>query len=195
MSLAAIALRTSLAALLLGALACATGPDVETAVYETADGVLVVETVELEAKVVAVDATTREVRLQPPHGKERVFHAGPDVVNFPQIQVGDVVRAVVVDQLAVVLVPGGAPESVGAGAAVALAPEGAKPGVITAETAEITGTVIAIDEHEHTLTLQFVDGSVEEVKVAKSRDLSQVSLGDSVRARVTQAVAIAVEKP
>jgi hypothetical protein len=79
--------------------------------------------------------------------------------------------------------------------AVALAPEGAKPGGFMANTVETTATIVAIDGHEHTLTLEFLDGSVQEVDVAKHRDLSQLSLGDSIRIQLTEALAIEVVKP
>lgn len=192
---AAAPLRALFLSSLLLAAACAMGPQVETTVYERPDGVLVVDTVQLEATVVAIDATRREVRLKPRGGKEETFKAGPEVVNFQQIRVGDVVRAVVVEALAVTLVPGGEPESVGTGAAVALAPQGAKPGVVMADTIEVTGTVTAIDGHEHTLTVQFPDGTFETIRVAKHRDLSKVALGDSLRMQLTKGVAISVEKP
>lgn len=44
------------------------------------------------------------------------------------------------------------------------------------------------------MTLEFVDGSVESFKVGKHIDLSKVSLDDSVRVQVSEAVAIAFEK-
>jgi hypothetical protein len=186
-------LATSLALLLVAA--CASGPKVQTQVYERPDGVIVVETLELEATVTAINATTREIRLQPRHGDEQVVTADEAMVNFGQVRVGDTVRAVLVEQLAVNLVPGGSPESADGAAAVALAPEGAKPGLLTVDTVEITGTIVAIDGHDHTVVLQFLDGSTQEIQVAKHRDLSQVGLGDSVRIQLTEAVAILVETP
>ena len=45
------------------------------------------------------------------------------------------------------------------------------------------------------MTLQFLDGRVREINVGKNRDLTQVGLGDSVRIRLTEALAIAVVKP
>jgi len=44
------------------------GPKVETATYEAADGAIVVQTVELVATIEAVDATKREIRINPKHG-------------------------------------------------------------------------------------------------------------------------------
>ena len=60
---------------------------------------------------------------------------------------------------------------------------------------ELTGTIVGIDSHEHTVTLELIDGSTREIKVAKHRDLSKVALGDSVRVTLTEAAAIRVETP
>jgi len=174
--------------------ACQTGPKVETEVYERDDGVIVVESVKLEATVTAIDAQKRQLTLKPKYGDAKVFKADKDDVNFGQIQVGDVVHAVVVEEFAVTIIKGGAPESVGEAAAVAVAGEGEKPGVVMAATTEVTGTIVAIDAHEHTVSLEFLDGKTRTVKVGKHRDLSELKLGDSVRIQLTEALAISVEK-
>jgi hypothetical protein len=177
------------------ATACAMGPKVETEVYERPDGVIVVETVQLQATVTAVDARTREVTLKPKYRKALVVKADKAVVNFGQIRVGDEVHVIVADEIAVTLIRGGAAESVGEAAAVGLAPLGAKPAIVMADTVEVTGTIIAIDAHAHSVTLEFVDGSTKEIKVGKHRDLSKVGLGDSVRVTLTEVVAISIESP
>jgi hypothetical protein len=174
---------------------CQTGPKVETVVEEGPEGVVVVQTVRTQATVVAIDARARTVRLQPRRGDPKTFRVGEGAVNFEQVQVGDEVHAVVIHETAISLVPGGAAPSVGGAAAVALAPEGARPGGVMANTIEATATIVAIDGHEHTLTLKFLDGRVQEVDVAKHRDLSTLALGDSVRIQLTEALAIQVVKP
>jgi hypothetical protein len=177
------------------ATACAMGPKVETEVYERPDGVIVVETLHLQATVTAVDAAKREVTLKPKYGETQVVKADEAVANFNQIRVGDEVNVVIADEVAVTLIRGGAPQSVGEAEGVALAPLGAKPGVVMVDAVEVTGTIIAIDGHEHTVTLELLDGSTREIKVGKHRDLSKVALGDSVRVTLTEAVAISVETP
>jgi hypothetical protein len=177
------------------ATACQTGPKVETTVTEKPGGLLVVQTIEHTAKVVAIDAINRKVTLQAHRGDPEVVKVGEGAVNFENIRVGDEVRAVVIEETAVNLVPGGAPESLGAATAVSLAPEGGRPGAVVADTIETTATVVGIDSHAHTVTLQFVDGRVREMNVGKNRDLSKVGLGDSVRIQFTEAIAISVTKP
>ncbi len=176
-------------------LACQTGPKVVTEVKEGPGGVVVVQTVRMQATVVAIDATNRTVRLQPRRGEPKTFRVGEGAVNFQQVRVGDQVYATVIEETAVTLVPGGTPPGVGAAAAVALAPEGAMPGAVMASSVEAVATVVAIDGHEHTVTLEFLDGRIQEVHVGKHRDLSNVGLGDSVRVQITEAVAISVVRP
>jgi len=180
-------------ALLALTFACSHGPKVETEVIEQPDGVVVVDTLELEATVVAIDAATREIRLKPRHGDEEAFTAGPEMVNFDQVRVGDTVHAVVIEATAITLVSGGSAEVAAQSKAVVLAPRGAKPGGVTVDAVEVLGTVVAIDGHDHTVTVQFATGLTDVLQVGKHRDLSQIALGDSIRFRMTEAIAISVE--
>jgi hypothetical protein len=68
------------------------------------------------------------------------------------------------------------------------------PGGVVAATSEITATVTAVDAKARKVMLQFVDGTSDIVTVGKAVDLSKVSTGDSVTARLTESIAIAVEK-
>src|SRR5271169_2886555 len=76
---------------------CSSTPEGEGATMVVAEkgvpGGSVVETYKVTATVTAVDAATRKVTLVTPDGKKNTVTAGPDVVNFSQIQVGDQVKA------------------------------------------------------------------------------------------------------
>ena len=171
------------------------GPKGETETYETANGAIVVQSIELVASVEGIDARKRELTLNPRHGRTRVVKVGEQAVNFDQIQVGDEVHVELVEATAVELVPGGVPESFGELAAVGLAPVGDKPALKAVDTRALTATIVGIDGPDHELTLEFVDGSTDTFKVSKKIDLSEVTLGDSVGILVTDAIAIAVVKP
>ncbi len=177
------------------AVACQSGPRVTTTVERTSEGVVSVQTVEMVATVEAIDATNRTVRLRPRRGEPRTIKVGEWDENFANTRIGDEVHAVYVEETAITLVRGGTADSVGAGQVVKLAPRGGKSGIIVAESIEATAKIVAIDGHNHTVTLEFLDGRTREVDVAKERDLSDVALGDSVRVVLTDAVAISVVKP
>ena len=103
-------------------------------------------------------------------------------------------RATVTERIAVNLSKDRAPASAGVGAAVVLAPKGAMPGGVVAGTAEVSATVTAVDVNARKVTLKFVDGSTDTVTVGKAVDLTKVSAGDTVTARMSESIAIAVER-
>ena len=78
---------------------------------------------------------------------------------------------------------------------MALAPKGAKPGGLVAQTTQITARVEAIDRTERTATLRFEDGSTKTFPVRDDIDLSRRKVGEQVVFRVTEMIAIRVEKP
>jgi len=170
-------------------------PAADTTAIKTQRGGAVVETYTTNATVTAVDAQNRKVTLAGSDGRKSTYKADKQVVNFDQIKVGDQVNATFVEEVAVFLSRDQAPPGLAEGTAVALAPKGAKPGIVMADTVEVAATVQKIDVTQRQVTLGFVDGSSKTVKVGKGVDLESINRGDDVTAQVTEAVAIAVEKP
>lgn len=166
-----------------------------SATQEGVPGGVFVETYKVTATVTGVDSKTRKVTLTTPDGDKTVFKAGPEVVNFDQIRVGDKVHVTAVDQLVVFLRKSGAPQGDGRVTTVALAPKGAKPGVLMADTIEVTAKVTSIDLAHHKATLLFPNGKSKTFTARKDVDLSKVSIGEEVVIRTTEAIAITVEKP
>lgn len=158
-------------------------------------GGVIVQTSQVTATVKAIDADTRKVTLEGPDGKDMVVKCGPDVVNFPQIKIGDQVTATVTERLVVAMASDASSLGDGAAAGVALAPVGAKPGGVVAATEQITATVVAIDLKHHKATLEFPDGSQKTVAVRPDIDLTQRAVGDKVVIQATESVAIAVASP
>ena len=158
-------------------------------------GGIFVETYKNTATVTAIDAASRKVTLVTPDGRMDSFKAGPEVINFDQIQVGDQVKATVTERVAVYMAKDNPPASEGEAALVALAPKGAKPGALMANTVQVIAKVTAIDLKHHKATLRFPDGTTKKVAVRNDVDLTQRKVGEEVVIRVTEAVAISVEKP
>jgi hypothetical protein len=167
---------------------------VETTIIETPTGAEVIEIIQITGTVVGINYDTRQVVLLGPAGREITYKVDKGAVNFDQIKVRDLVKATITERLAVNLNKDKAPASAGVAATVVLAPKGAAPGGVVAGTSEVTATVTNVDAKTRKVTLQFVDGSSETVKVGKAIDLSKVSPGDSVTARLSESIAIAVEK-
>jgi hypothetical protein len=148
------------------------------------------------ATVESVDKDKRTVTLKTAEGQTRTIHLGKEAINFDQIKAGDQVRATLAEEVAISLDKSGAAPSATGERVVALAPKGGKPGMLIADSEQLTAKIESIDASKRTVTLA-VPGSDKprQVKVAPKVDLTQLKAGDDVTARVTKALAIVVEKP
>lgn len=149
------------------------------------------------ATVEAVDASKRTVTLKTSGGTTKTIHLGPECVNFGQIKVGDQVRTTLAEEVAVSVRKAAeepAPAEV-AGTVVALAPKGAKPGAFISDTDIVTAKIKSIDAAKDTITLTEADGGTRTVKAGPNVEISGLKEGDEVVARITQAMAIVVQKP
>ena len=158
-------------------------------------GGVLIGTYQETATVTAIDREKRKVTLVGRDGTMGVFKAGPNVVNFDQIQIGDQVKATVTQELVVFVRKSGEPSSDGGMTTIALNPAGEKPGALVADTLEVTAKVTAIDLKKHKATLQFTDGSSKTFSVRPDVDLTKQKVGQEVVIRTTDAVAITVTKP
>ena len=147
------------------------------------------------ATVEAIDAANRMVTLRATDGTLNIYKLGPEVRNFDQIEVGDQVKTTVVESLAIFVRNPGEPANDGERSVVALAPRGAKPGVVMAETSEITAKVESVDADARTVTVRGPEGKIRTFAVAPDINLAAVKKGDDVVVRYTQAIAITVETP
>ena len=158
-------------------------------------GGVVIDTYQITAKVAAVDHAKRQYTLVTPDGKKTQYKAGPEVTNFDQVREGDRVKATVTEQLVVRVREKGETPSDGESSLVALAPKGEKPGVVMADTVEVTARVKSVDLNNHKATLEFPNGTTKTVAVRPDVKLSSTDVGREIVIRTTEAVAIHVEKP
>ena len=162
---------------------------------EGVPGGVTVNTVEVSAKVTAIDTANRKVTLLGPDGDTFTARIGPEAVNFDQVRVGDMVNVTLTEELVVFLDEEGASAPDGSAAMVALAPKGTQPGGVVATTTQVTGTVMAIDKTNRSATLKFDDGSQKAFPVRDDIDLSLRKVGEKVVFQITEMIAISVEKP
>ena len=159
-------------------------------------GAVLVDAVTVTATVSAIDSAKRAVALRLPDGTTRTVKVGNEVRNFDQMKVGDQVSATYVEELALFVRKSDAPPSVDESDTIALAPKGAKPGIATVSTTEITAKVEAIDYAKRTLTLKGIEGNTKSFKVGPNvQRFNEIKKGDNVVLRYSEAVAITVEKP
>jgi hypothetical protein len=173
-------------------------PEVETSRITYTKGVpggMIVQTVKMTATVAAIDQAKRTATLLGSDGKKYVLKVGPQAVNFHQVRVGDLVNATVTQKIAAHLDKENTAPADGSTAVVAQAGKGDQPGGLAAETTQITGKIIAIDTSNRTVTVRFEDDTTQTAPIRKDVELSRLKVGEQLVFRVTDMVAIWIEKP
>lgn len=159
-------------------------------------GETVVNAIQTTNTVLAIDTAHRRVTLKNNlTGKVRQYKAGPQVVNFNQLKIGDVVHATVVERMSLFLRPNLASQSLSASALVVRGVAGAQPGVVGVETVDFTAKILDINNWLDQVTLQGVDGLTRTVSVGECVNLADFNVGDQITVRITEALAILIDKP
>ena len=166
-----------------------------SAVVEGVPGGVFASTIEVNAKVTAIDKESREVTIKGADGETLTTVLGPEAVNFDRIEEGDLVKATVSEEIIIYLGDAESVASDGGATLLAGAPVGEKPGMIVADTEKTTATVTAIDQEHQQATLKFSDGTTETVPVRPDIDLSQYDVGEQVVFETTYLVIIEVLNP
>jgi len=157
-------------------------------------GGVAVQVYELEATVTAINKAARWLTLMSRDGIKQTVQVGPEVVNFDQVRVGDKLRVQATQELVVHMADSNEPALDEGATLVALAPKGAKPGGVMAQTMQVTATITAIDDQKRTATLRFDDGSTRTFPVRSDVDLSKRKVGEKVVFTITEAVALGLTK-
>ena len=183
---------------ILALTSCSTEPKVDSAILTAMQpgvpGGVLLQTYKVTVTVAGVDKATRQVTLVAKNGIQETVKVGPQVANFAQIEVGDQVKATVTEQLVIFVRKPAEPSGDRSAAAVALAPLGAKPGAVDANTVEVTAKVASIDVKHQKATLEFPDGTSKTFKVRKDVDLTKQNVGAEVVIRSSDVLAISLEK-
>lgn len=150
------------------------------------------ETSSVSARVESVDLKTRLVTLRNAEGQLFSFFAGEEVVNLPQVRVGDTVTVAYANVVKVRMAESGEywDESV---SEVARAMPGSKPGAIVGNEDTFTATIEAIDKRLGTVSLRMPDGSLKTVKAKDPANLDKAGVGDTLVITTSEAVGITVE--
>ena len=166
--------------------------NVTTATAEGIAGGIIQASERVTATVVEINQSERTFVLQDDAGHRRQIAAPAEMINFPQLKVGDVVDAeVTIETLIYVADAADVPADGGEGLAVAAA-EGEKPGVLAAQQEQISATVIAVDVENHSATLELADGSLRTVPVRRDIDLSPLAIGKKVVIITSTALAVSI---
>jgi len=152
------------------------------------------DAVQIQGKVKSIDKQNRSVVVVGPQGKEVALALGPQVRNFDQIKVGDLVTLTYAQAVALELrksVNGGKLGQPIVSEETMRAAPGAKPAGAVERTVTLTANVTKIDQKTQMVTLKGPNRTVE-LKVKDPAMLQKVKVGDQVDATITEAVAIEV---
>jgi Cu/Ag efflux protein CusF len=142
-----------------------------------------------------VDLKTREVSLRGEDNRLETIKVGPDARNLEQLKVGDRVTLKYYQALAIFIAPPGEQPSRSETSDVQRAPVGSKPGGRATNVVEATAKIEALDLQKRTATIRGPRGNVHTLKVGDEVRLDKVQVGDLVKVRYTEAVAVSVDKP
>ena len=168
---------------------------VAVAFTEGVPGGVIVGTIDMSAKVTAIDKIKRSVTLMVSDGEKISTVVGPEAVNFDQVMVGDMLNITLTSEMVVYLDDAGLSGPDGSVGMIAGAPKGNKPAGLVVDATQATATVTAIDTINRTATVQFEDGSSQTLPVRDDIDLSIRAIGEKVVFQSTKTIAIAVKTP
>ena len=176
---------------------CANAQEAEMVEVEAnKKGFKVIDVVVMQARVQAINVNERIVILADDAGNVQTVEVDPEVKNFDQIALGDIVTVEYFESVALFL---GSPDDKPGESAtqvVQTAEKGERPAMVAIDVVEIIATVEAIDKENRKVKLKGADGNVVTVKVDPSMgDLENIKVGDTVHARYTEAVAVSVTEP
>ena len=188
-------LMATIPALMLAVAGYAEDPSASPSAKADAKGAIEVNAITKTAKVTAVDPAKRTVTLVNPNGITNTYELGKKVRNFDQIKVGDEVKATLLEAVAVAVSKSNAAPDASGRDLVAVAPKGAMPGVIMAKTRQISAKIVSLDSEARTVTVEGPAGGTPTIKVGPKVNMNELQKGDDVTLRVTDALALRVEKP
>jgi predicted RNase H-like nuclease len=169
------------------------GASVATAAAKAPGERIAAAEVEVRARVVELDLARRTAVLRGPRGQLVTVDVPPEVKNFDQVRVGDMLVIRYLTAVAARIEPASASgirERVESQAA-ASASAGAQPAAGATRTVEVLAVVESLNRVARTLTLRGAKRTVR-VNVPEGVDLTRIKQGDEVRAVFTEAVVLSV---
>jgi len=166
----------------------------DVTITATAPGTGVAERVaQIIASVEAVDSAKRTVTLKGPAGDIVTLPVGPEVQNFDQIRVGDLVVVRYLEALTLELEKRGTAKRERTERDVSeRASPGERPAAIEAHEVHVVADVIAVEPLTQTVRLRGPTRVVD-LRVHDPEQFKLVAVGDQVEAPYTEAVAISVK--
>lgn len=155
----------------------------------------VVDTMTMQAKVLDINYKKREVKLLIPGGSVLKTKVDESAVNFDQVKKGDIVNAMITEELVFQLASSEEELKDHAEVIAVLSEEGEMPAGIIAAAARVSATITSIDVESHTVKLTFKDGTTKTVPVREDVPMDSAKVGDHVVIDMFEAVVISINHP
>ncbi|MGF6597264.1 Cu/Ag efflux protein CusF [Paraburkholderia sp. GAS448] len=169
-------------------------PESHVEVMKSPGKAVIKGTTRVTATVQDIDPATRTVVLKGANGKVVEVQVGDEARNFDQLKVGDVVKAVYKESLALSLKKNGdGMSSASETPSMERTPPGAKPGGTVGREVKVLADVVGVNTKTKTVTLKGPKGNTVDLKVEDPAQLANIKTGDQVEAVYTEALAISVE--
>jgi hypothetical protein len=149
---------------------------------------------EVSATVEAIDTENRLLSLRGPSGTATIL-AGPEIINFPQIHVGDEVKVKYTAAVAAKITKSKETPTTKLDTRMDTAPAGSKPSASVGATISTTVQIESVDTSFDTVTFKRADGFVRTIAPASpegKKFIRTLKKGDMVDVSYTEALAISV---
>lgn len=169
----------------------------ETTLIEKSDKSVVLSgTVVMTATIQALNVKERIVVLADAEGNVRIVEVIPEVNNFDQLAIGDVVTSEFYESVALQIAEPDAKPMETEGITVVSAPRGAKPGVVKIKIISEIVEVVGVNRKYNILRYRAPGKQVAILKVdPKVSTMTNLKPGKKILVTRTEAVAISVQKP
>lgn len=148
-----------------------------------------------QATIVGLDRAGRTLTVQRQSGETRTLKAGPDVVRFDELAVGDVIQVQYRQDLELEAQPPGTPDvPMSSGATVGRNDRDKAPGAEASAGVQGTVVVTAIDRAKRLVSFQEPGGATFEVTAGPTVHLEKLQVGDKLLATYVETVAVNVVK-
>lgn len=153
--------------------------------------------VEVSARVKAIDYATRVVTLVDADGESLEFVAGPEIRRLNEVRVGDSVRAEYVVSLLAELRPPTAEEAANPIEVIAIkgrTPSGQTPAGGAGIATRIVTTVESVSVPNMRVTLKGPMGDTTTVRARNPENIRKLSIGDTIVITYTEAMGVSLVK-
>lgn len=157
--------------------------------------VITIEASWADVTVQSINYDTRRVLLQRTDGALFDCKVGPLAVNFDKVKVGDQLRITMAEECVTLISKSDTKPAAEVDAAVVRVLVDGVPSGMAAVTTDVHAKVLDVDIEARRIVAEIEKGEARRLKVATGVDLANLRPGDMIWVRLTEAMAVTIERP